>query len=45
MMGMFLLEAQALAQQKTITGKVTSEQGTPLAGVLVAIKGDRKSVV
>src|SRR5256712_547492 len=39
MMGMFLLEAQALAQQKTITGKVMSEQRTPLAGVLVAVKG------
>ncbi|HYX82303.1 MAG TPA: carboxypeptidase-like regulatory domain-containing protein, partial [Gemmatimonadales bacterium] len=28
-----------LAQQRTITGKVTSEQGTPLNGVTVSVKG------
>jgi TonB-linked SusC/RagA family outer membrane protein len=29
----------AFAQQRTITGKVTSEQGAPLPGVTVAVKG------
>jgi TonB-linked SusC/RagA family outer membrane protein len=36
---MFLCAAQASAQQKTITGKVTSEHGSPLADVQVVIKG------
>ena len=31
--------APAFAQQRTITGKVTSEQGTPLSGVSVTVKG------
>ncbi len=34
---------RAFAQQKTITGTVTSEQGAPLAGVTVAVKGTGKS--
>src|SRR5712664_3571768 len=38
-LGVFLLAAQAFAQQRTITGRVTSEQGTPLAGVSVTVKG------
>jgi TonB-linked SusC/RagA family outer membrane protein len=38
-MGLFLVAAQAGAQQKTITGKVMSEMGSPLAGVSVVIKG------
>src|SRR5712664_430963 len=38
-LGVFLFAAQAFAQQRTITGKVTSEQGTPLAGVTVVVKG------
>ncbi len=38
-LGVFLLAAQAFAQQRTITGKVTSEQGTPLSGVSVTVKG------
>src|SRR5206468_259027 len=29
----------AFAQQRTITGKVTSEQGAPLAGVSITVKG------
>jgi TonB-dependent SusC/RagA subfamily outer membrane receptor len=37
--GLFLVSTQAFAQQKTVTGKVTSEQGTPLAGVSVLIRG------
>src|SRR5262245_61759358 len=36
----FLVAAsQATAQQRTITGKVTSEQNLPLSGVTVAVKG------
>jgi hypothetical protein len=37
--GLFLVAAQASAQQKTVTGKVTTEQGAPLADVSVVIKG------
>src|SRR5437016_2696446 len=39
LLGMLLVAPHALAQQKTVTGKVTSEQGAPLSGVAVAIKG------
>src|SRR5882762_7230678 len=39
LMGVFLVAAPAFGQQKTVTGKVTSEQGAPLAGVLIAVKG------
>jgi hypothetical protein len=40
LVGLFLVAApRAFAQQKTITGTVTSEQGAPLAGVTVAVKG------
>src|SRR5687767_214477 len=40
LMGLFLLTAQAVAQVKTVTGTVTSDQGgDPLAGVSVIIKG------
>src|SRR2546425_13318078 len=38
-LGVLLFGAPAFAQQRTITGKVTSEQGTPLAGVSVTVKG------
>jgi len=38
-LGLVLVAGQAFAQQRTITGKVTSEQGTPIIGVLVAVKG------
>jgi TonB-linked SusC/RagA family outer membrane protein len=34
-----LVAGPAFAQQRTITGKVTSEQGTPLSGVSVTVKG------
>src|SRR3989442_14667981 len=30
--GILLVASQAVAQQKTVTGKVTSEQGAPVAG-------------
>ncbi len=34
-----MLASPALAQQKTVTGKVSDAQGTPLAGAQIAIKG------
>jgi TonB-linked SusC/RagA family outer membrane protein len=37
--GLCLVATQAFAQQRTVTGKVTNDQGTPLAGVSVLIKG------
>src|SRR5436309_1438406 len=39
LLALLVIAAQAFAQQRIISGKVTSEQGTPLAGVLVAVKG------
>lgn len=39
LMGTFLCAAQAFAQQKTVTGKVTSEAGVPLQGVTIIVKG------
>src|SRR6266849_9600491 len=38
LLGLVLVAGPAFAQQRTITGKVTSEQGTPLAGVSVTVK-------
>jgi len=43
LVGIFLVAPRAFAQQKTVTGKVTSEQGSPLAGVSVVIKGTTRS--
>jgi TonB-linked SusC/RagA family outer membrane protein len=37
----FLVATPALAQQKTITGKVTTEQGAPMSGASVVVKGTR----
>ena len=39
LLGLVLVAGQAFAQQRTITGKVTSEQGTSLSGVSVTVKG------
>src|SRR2546426_11446381 len=39
LMGVFLIAAPAFGQQKTVTGKVASEQGAPLSGALIAVKG------
>src|SRR5438093_5392562 len=39
LLGLLLVAGPALAQQRTITGKVTSVQGTPRAGVSVTVKG------
>ena len=38
-MATFLLAAPAMAQQQTVTGKVTSEQGEALQGAQVFVKG------
>src|SRR4051794_28131925 len=39
LLGLFVVAAPASAQQKTVTGRVTSEQGAPLAGAAILIKG------
>ena len=39
LLSLALASSTAFAQQRTITGKVTSEQGTPLNGVAVSVKG------
>ncbi|HEV8381514.1 MAG TPA: SusC/RagA family TonB-linked outer membrane protein [Gemmatimonadales bacterium] len=38
-LGLLFIASQAVTQQRTITGKVTSEQGAPLSGVAVTVKG------
>lgn len=44
-LGFFILAAQAIAQQITVTGKVTAkEDGLPLPGVTVKIKGSNNFV-
>ena len=37
--GVLIVAGRASAQQRTITGTVTSEQGSPLSGVAVVVKG------
>jgi|GEM_PF-4717379 len=39
LMGLLLVSALALAQQKTVTGRVSDEQGAPLPATSVVIKG------
>jgi TonB-linked SusC/RagA family outer membrane protein len=39
LMGIFLFAAQAIAQQRTVTGRVTDERGAPMPGVSVVIRG------
>ena len=39
LMGIFCFATQALAQQKTVTGRVTDEQNAPMTGVSVVIRG------
>ena len=41
----FLLLAGQLLAQKTITGTVTDEKGSPLAGVSVLVKGTATGTV
>src|SRR3954469_25473083 len=45
LMGLFLCAAPAWAQQKTVTGKVTDEQGGPLSGASVVIRGTTTGVI
>ena len=45
LMGLVFSAAQAFAQQKTVTGKVTSDVGAPIAGAQVVIKGTRVGVL
>ena len=39
LLAVFFSAAQALAQEKTVTGRVTSEAGAPLQGVTIIIRG------
>jgi TonB-linked SusC/RagA family outer membrane protein len=39
LLGAFFWSAPAFAQQKMVTGKVTGENGTPLVGVSIIVKG------
>src|SRR5438034_11110296 len=39
LVGVFLVAPRASAQQKTVTGSVTSEHGAPLVGVSIVIIG------
>lgn len=41
MLGMLLISAQLLAQNRTITGKVTDEAGNPIANASIVIKGTK----
>lgn len=45
LMGLVFSAAQAFAQQKTVTGKVTSDVGAPVAGAQIVIKGTRLGVL
>jgi TonB-linked SusC/RagA family outer membrane protein len=45
LIGLFLLAAPAWAQQKTVTGRVTDEQGGPLSGASVVIRGTTTGVI
>jgi len=39
LLSLTLVSAPTFAQQRTVTGKVTSEQGSPLSSVAVSVKG------
>ncbi len=45
LLSLFILSGHALAQQKTITGKVIDDTQSPLAGVSVTIKGAANGTV
>lgn len=44
-MSLVLLVAQAWAQSRTVTGKVTDEQGKPVANATVSVKGTTKGTI
>ena len=41
LLGAFLLSAQAMAQQKTVTGRESDEQGAPLSAASVGVAAGR----
>jgi hypothetical protein len=41
---MFCCLMQSIAQQRTVTGKVTAPDGTPLVGASVTVVGQRSGV-
>jgi TonB-linked SusC/RagA family outer membrane protein len=43
--GTLLFTVPAAAQEKTVTGKVTNEQGAPLAAASIVVKGTRSGTV
>src|SRR3954469_7609229 len=45
LLGVLLINAQLLAQNRTVTGKVTDENGNPIEGASVLIKGQQRGVV
>src|SRR6476620_3722665 len=45
MLGMLLICAQLLAQNRTVSGKVTDEKGNPIEGASVLIRGTKQGVV
>ena len=45
LMGISLLVSEASAQEKIVTGTVTNEQGAPLAGVSVVIRGTSRGTL
>ncbi|MEP6733416.1 MAG: SusC/RagA family TonB-linked outer membrane protein [bacterium] len=45
LMGLFFVATHAFAQQVTVTGKITDEQGAPLTGVSVIVRGTTTGTV
>lgn len=45
LLGLLFIAAPAMAQGQNVTGKVTSEQGTALAGVQILVKGTTTGAV
>lgn len=45
MLGMLLMSAQLLAQNRTITGKVTDDQGRPIFNASVVVRGSNRGTV
>ncbi len=43
--GLLLIAAQAFAQQPPVTGKVTNEQGAPLAGAQIVVRGTTRGTL
>ncbi len=44
-MGLLLIAAQAFAQQPPVTGRVTNEQGAPLAGAQIIVRGTSRGTL